>query len=190
MEQNSGIITSHYIFHWGVPSDIHPLRLAQIPKFAIFGFSPTSTRQSWRYATNGMSSYVQSERSREIHVKSEIFVRSRNKLNWIYGLLSAVATYPLDYNTSIVENDTIDVGQPIDRDESKLTGLLITAPGPDECESLGVIAHNNENILVHEIIAVYPSELEFAKSHGGAALAKLIVSYGDCLIDGNRPSVV
>ena len=54
-----GVITAHFIFHWGVPKEIRPRKLPGIGELAILEFAPKGVRLTWRYATNGMSSYIQ-----------------------------------------------------------------------------------------------------------------------------------
>src|SRR5690349_11285339 len=124
MPDLKGIITGHFMAHWGVPSGIYPQE-GTSPELAILEFAPDAGRNSWRYVTNGMSGRIQVD-----GLRTEVYACSRGKLTWIRRLLAAITTYPTDYNTCIAEGDTIAVGQPVDGDTSPFTGILFVAPDP------------------------------------------------------------
>src|SRR4051812_11686667 len=107
--EKQGIITAHYIAHWGVPSNVDVYDLSGIGKVAILEFSPNQRRMTWRYATNGMSEFCQARLPSGDEVRTEVFACTRSKTEWIGSLLIGVVKYPLDYSTYLAEYDTIDV---------------------------------------------------------------------------------
>jgi hypothetical protein len=188
MVQEKGMITAHFIRHWGVPEDIHPRKVAGIGSFAVREFAPKDPRKTWRYATNGMSSYVQAHPDPRIRVRTELFACTAHRAAWIGDLLVAVARYPLDCSTYLAEGDTIDVGQPIDRDRSSYTSILLAPPGPFDAATVGLIGGLSENVLVHQVVGLVQKEIGLAQEHGGMALWQRIVKYGEALLDEGRIS--
>jgi hypothetical protein len=187
MSTDKQIISGHYIFHWGVPTSIRPAKARGIDEFAIFEFGPTESRTTWRYATNGMSSYVQPCPDENVIVRTELYSSAKEKKTWIDDLLVALASYPQDYATFFAEGDSIDVGQPIDQNASCFTGILLGPPNPP---SIGLVAGLRENVLVHRVIGILPDEIEFAKEHSGKMLWQKLAQHGELLLDEKRPSVL
>jgi hypothetical protein len=184
MPDFKGIITAHFIAHWGVPTAIYPQGETS-PELAILEFAPRTERNSWRYVTNGMSSCIQVN-----DLRTEIYACSRRHLTWIHGLLAAIAEYPTDYNTCIAEGDTIAVGQPVDRNTSPFTGVLFVAPDPIDSPTVGLVGGVPEKILVHRVVGLLPSELKFAEGHGGKELCVRLAHGEEPLIDEKRAPVV
>jgi hypothetical protein len=178
-----GIITSHFITHWGVPSDIRPRNVRGTESFAILEFPPRVARKTWRYATNGMSSIVQTSPSDGPKIRTELYTCTSTRLPWIDELLAAIASYPYDYSTYLAQSDTIEVGQPIDRNRSSYTGILLAPPDPP---TLGLVAGISDNVLVHQVIGLFPNELEFAKREGGERLWDKVSPKGEFLLDLDR----
>lgn len=185
---NKGLVTGHYITHWGVPSKISPLSARGIEAFAVLEFAPKWPRKTWRYATNGMSSYLQCYTDEHVNVRTELCASSKDRADWIQDLLMAMASYPIDYDTYFAEGDTIDVGQSIDRKSSCFTGILIAQPEPS---TLGLVSGIAENVLVHQLVGLLPSEVRFAEEHGdGMVLWQKLINESDHLLDVKRLSVV
>jgi hypothetical protein len=189
MQHDQGTITGHFMSHWGVPMAIYPWNARGIPEFAVLEFGPRPPRMTWRYATNGMSSYAQEHPERNVDVRCEVFCCTRNRASWVNDLLAAVAAYPIDYHTSLADGDTIDVGQPIDRSESPYTGILLSAPSGD-AQTLGLVGGLANDILVHQIVGLLPREVDFAAANGGRVLAKRLEAAGELLLDQGRQSVI
>jgi hypothetical protein len=179
-------ITAHFISHWGVPNDIRERKIRGAEKFAVLEFAPRGTRTTWRYATNGMSSYVQNHSNPEVKVRTEMIACTSQPVPWIGDLLGAIASYPTDYTTSLAEGDTIAVGQAIDRSQSPYTGVLFAPPGPIDPASLGVIGGLEENVLVHQLVGLLPAEVDYAEKHTGKTLWKRLVKFGEPLLDRIR----
>src|SRR5690348_9347548 len=101
MQGDKGVITGHFLSHWGIPKDIRPRSLQTIGDFAILEFAPQRGRASWRYATNGMSSYTQYYPDGPVKVRTELYTCSNERKPWVDDLLAAIATYPLDFKTHL-----------------------------------------------------------------------------------------
>lgn len=183
MENEKGIVTGHFISHWGVPKEIRPRTLPGVGDFAILEFAPSGTRTTWRYATNGMSSYAHNYPDGLVHVRTELYCSTKEEATWVDALLAAIATYPLDFTTYLAEGDTINIGQPIDRHHSRFTGIFLARPGLSDPEAVGLVTAMPANVLVHQVVGILPSEAEFAEQQGGKALWERLVRNGDLLID-------
>lgn len=190
MQNEKGIITGHFMSHWGIPKEIRTRKLGGIGEFAILEFAPKGERTTWRYATNGMSSYTQHHPDGLVNVRCEVYGCTMEKMAWIDDLLVAIATYPLDYNTYLAEGDTIGAGQPIDRDRSCFTAILLARPGLCDPETVGLVNGISDNVLVHQIIGILPTEAEFAEQCGGNSLWEKLAKEGDPMLDRNRLPVV
>jgi hypothetical protein len=184
---NNGAITGHFIAHWGVPIAIKPMNVRGIDHFAILEFPPKGTRDSWRYATNGMSSVPQYGPAGAVDVRTEIYVATRHKSQWVETLLAAIASYPHDFCTYLSEFDTISVGRSIDSGSSCYTGILIAPP---EIESLGLVAGLAVNVLVHEVVGLLPNEVKFVETNSGNVFWRSLSGHHDQLLDEMRPSVI
>src|SRR5580704_9632420 len=170
MQHDKGIVTGHFISHWGVPTEIRPRKLPGIGECAILEFAPRGTRATWRYATNGMSSYAHNHPDGIVMVRTELYGSTKEKAAWVDDLLAAIATYPLDFKTYLAEGDTINVRQPIDRHSSRFTAILLAAPGRSDPETVGLVDRMPEKVLVHQVVGILPSEADFAEQHGGKPL--------------------
>lgn len=187
MENYRGKITAHFMAHWGVPTEIRPYEIGSLrASLAILQFAPRGARQTWRYATNGMSSYLQHSPDFEARVRTELFACTLKKEDWIDDLLKAIASYPADYSTYLSQGDTIEVGQPIDRRKSCFTGILISPPGPIDPSSLGVIDGLENDVLVHQVVGLTPAEICYTQKYGGAKLWESIAQNGDPILDQSR----
>ncbi len=186
MVDERGITTGHFIRHWGVPADIRPRKVRGIESFAVLEFAPKAPRNTWRYATNGMSSYVQSHPDQHVRVRTEVYACTSQRVTWVDDLLAAIATYPMDYATYLAEGDTISVGQPIDRDRSIYTGVLLAPPGPFDPATLGLVGGLSDNVLVHQVVGLLEDEVRYAEQHGGKVLWQCLVNNGEALLDQAR----
>ena len=184
-----GTITGHFLAHWGVPSSIHPRDLPSVSTFAVLVFAPQGTRRSWRYATNGMSTYLQEHPDPSVRVRTELYASSENRADWVENLLAAVATYPIDYSTYLAEGDTINVGQPIDCNQSPYEAILLAPPSPCDSVTLGTVGGVREDILVHQVVGVYESEVDYATRNGWKVLWQRLAARGELPLDGARSSV-
>jgi len=180
-------ITAHFLAHWGLVSGIRPRHVPGFDPFAILDFGPTPTRPYHLYATNGMSAYTQKAPKEGLMLRTELYGCCLESAPWIDDLLAGLATYPRDYDTCLVEGDTIAVGQPIDQRKSRFTGILFVQPSPP---SLGLVGGTEENVLVHQVVGILADELAFAEKHGGPALWEKLKTQGDLYLDEDRPSVV
>ena len=186
-----GIITGHFITHWGVPSDIRPRKLNGVKEFAVIEFAPTGGRKTWRYATNGMSNYAQYHHDPSVNVQTELYATTARKVTWMDDFLAALTTYPIDYATFFAEGDTISVGQPIDQKSSCYSNILIAPPGPHDAAELGLIGGlEDETILVHQVIGLLDVEVQYAKRHGGKILWQNYLISRACPLDEERTSVL
>lgn len=180
-------ITGHFLAHWGLVSGIRPRKVRGFEEFAILDFAPTPSRLSHIYATNGMSAYAQHGPKEEITLRTELYGCCKESAPWVDDLLAGLATYPRDYATCLCEGDTIAVGQPIDRRNSRFTGILLAPPS---LPTLGTVADLPYTVLVHEVVGILADELEFAIKHGGPALWEKLKEQGELYLDEDRPSVV
>lgn len=182
-------ITAHFITHWGVPRHIHVQEPGPV-ELAVLEFGPRAQRQTFRFATNGMSAYIQFYQAKGY--RTELYTTSRSDAPWIIQLLVAIAKYPVLQETRVGEFDTIPVSGPIDQDSSQFTAVLIAPPGPEETETLGAILDVfPEPILVHQVVAITDRELSFAIEHGGEKLWKRLIDLGrPLLLDEIRPEAV
>jgi hypothetical protein len=187
MSSNQQIITGHFIAHWGVPREIRPRKVQGIEKFAILEFGPRGSRTTWLYATNGMSSYAQAYPDDHMKICTELYACCKQRVTWVDDLLAAIATYPRDCTTYLAEADTIEVGQPIDRNSSGYTGILLAPPYPP---TLGLVGSLSENVLVHKVVGLLPAEVQFAERHGGRVLLEKLTKYGELGLDESRVPVV
>lgn len=189
MNGDPGNITTHFISHWGVPKAIRPIKAKGISSLAILEFGPTGNRPTWYYATNGMSSYIQPQSISAIKVRTEVFAATSKMVEWIDDLLTALALYPLQNSTYIAEGDTIEVGQPIDRKNSFYTGVLFAPPCVDNSSTLGLVGGASDDILVHQVIGLFPSELNYAKRFTGMELWARLEKLGKMNLDLSREKV-
>jgi hypothetical protein len=188
MSYDKGAITGHFIAHWGVPTDIRPSQVNPFGDFAILEFAPRGARTSWRYATNGMCSKPQLT-DEQRSVRTEIYACSEHRILWCDELLVAIATYPFLYGTYLSEFDTIDAQRPVDQGTSPYTGILLAPPGPSDRDTLGVTIVPQFEIIIHQIVGLFPEELEFAAQGGSGELWKRLRMNGEPTIDGLRSKV-
>jgi len=186
MADERGIITGHFIAHWGVPAEIRPRSVAGIGELAILEFSPRGGRATWRYATNGMSKCAQPGSPANVDVRTEVYACTSERIEWIDALLAAIVSYPWDHATYLAEGDTINVGQPIDRRESCYTGILLAPPGPADPPTVGLIGGLRDDVLVHQVIGVLPDEIVHAMRHGGKELWMRLLRRGEPVLDCPR----
>ena len=185
---DKGTITGHFIAHWGVPSNIFPLSATGIEAFAVLEFAPKGSRRSWRYATNGMSSYPQFYPDEHVSVRTELYASTSDRADWVLDLLKAMGSYPFDCQTYFAEGDTVNVGQSIDQKLSCFTGILIAPPQPS---TLGLVSSLQEKVLVHPLIGLLPTEVQFSEEHcGGKMLWQKLIAQNELLLDVARTPVV
>ena len=82
MPIDKGTITGHFMAHLGVPSNIRPRQVNPFGDFAILEFAPKGTRNTWRYAANGMSCRTQVKDQRG-SVRTEAYLSSQHQLPWV-----------------------------------------------------------------------------------------------------------
>jgi hypothetical protein len=188
-------VTAHYMRHWGVPLRPH-LEAPCSRDLAVFEFAPGRQAdsqpplQTSRFATNGMSAYVQSYQG--IPRRTEIYVSARSYAPWILELLVAVANYPVTFETLLEQFNTIPIDGPIDQSCSPFTALLLGPPEPEDPDTLGVIPDiTPEPLLVHRVVGITQREYEFALNYDdGEELWHRLVSLGrPLLIDQPRAEV-
>src|SRR5207249_4194147 len=114
--------TGHFITFWSVPTEIYLRGKINNAELAILEFGPRKDRSSWRYATNGMSEYIQTH---EREIRTELFACTKDRQKWATELLDALSRYPQQECTFFAEFDTVAVGQPIDRNDSPFTAILL-----------------------------------------------------------------
>jgi len=130
-----------------------------------------------------MSNYVQGYPDQLLQVRTELFGCTKERAIWVDDLLAAIATYPLDFSTYLAEGDTIDVGRPIDQRSSQLTGVMLVRPGADDPETVGLVGGMSGNVLVQQVVGIFPNEAEFSKEHGGKCLWERLAKNGLLLLD-------
>ena len=162
-----GIITAHYITHWGVPSDIRPLTVEGLGDFAIVEFPPRDSRKTWRYATNGMSAYAQARSGTGRELRMELYASTARPTRNLDDVLALVARYPIDHQTRFCEGDTIAAEGAISEGWPNYAGLLIAGP---ESPGLGLIGGPDRGVLLNRIVGIFDDELELAKTRGGHEL--------------------
>lgn len=189
-KSNRGIVTSHFIAFFGVPTEIRPRAVRGIGEVAILEFAPAGNRKTWRYATNGMSAYLQRHPDPRVHVRTEVYATTCHRQGWVDDLLLAVAAYPYDCDTYLAEGDSVNVGQPIDRRVSPYTGILLIPPGPHDASNLGLVGGVVENILVHQVVGLLPSEVELAAQGNGKRLSDAIRAADELSLDAHRAKIV
>lgn len=182
--------TGHFIAHWGVPKDIQVRPYVGGIELAVVVFGPKEDRKSWRYATNGMSEFVQE--SDQGRLRTELYACTHKMGDWVVALLHALASYPLQKRTFFADYDTVPVSQPIDRKESPYRGVLLAPTSPEDPENLGEIdGVTEEPIFVHLVVPIYDVECELAIDKGGQELwARLLSSGSSLCLDGQRSSVI
>lgn len=187
-EKDQGSITAHYVVHFGVPLEIRPFRPRGVSIFAIIEFGPAKGRRHWIYATNGMSSYNQLHPESGRQCRTELLAFTKNRVTWVDSLLLGLASYPIDYGTHFSEADTIAIGGPIDQIDSQYCGVLLANPVP---ETVGVVGGIDQIVLVHQVIGLHESEVDFARRQGGGVLwSRLLQSGGTLMLDEFRPPIV
>jgi hypothetical protein len=190
VRDNKGAITAHFIAYWGVPSEIRERDVPGLEAFAILEFPPSGTRREWRYATNGMSSFLQSHSDPKISVRTELYACTQHKAPWLDELLSALAGYPRQQQTFFAEWDTVEVSHPIDHRISSFTGIMLVPPGPFDPLTIGIAGGVMENILIHQLAGLTPSEVQYARQNGGRLLWGHILKSGRPFLDQRRSSVI
>jgi hypothetical protein len=133
-----------------------------------------------------MSNYLQRHPDPRMKVRTELFACTTEKMSWIDDLLGAIAAYPNDYSTYLAEGDTIEVGQPLDRDSSSYTGVLLAPPGPLDQSTLGVIGDLGEDVLVHQVVGLLGPELDYVREHSGKRFWEQLVKLGEPVLDRPR----
>lgn len=179
-------ITAHYLRHWGPPTEIHISSQSE-GSLAVLEFAPRPSETAYRYGTNGMSKHAHVIDGQPF--RTELMVRSHTSRRWIIRLLEALATYPEQHGEALSESDTLPVGQPLDGVSSPFRGLLLLSADPEEETTLGaIIGIYPEPILVHRVVGLYQSELDFAVQNGSDALSERLLGLGcPLLIDIERP---
>ncbi len=82
---------------------------------------------------------------------------------------------------------TINVGQAIDQKSSCYTGVLLAPPDP---ATLGLVAGLPDDVVVHQVVGLLTSEVQFAEQHRGKLLWQKLMNKGELLVDEARTSVV
>ncbi len=189
MIDDTGTITAHFISHWGVPAAISPRQVAGA-EVAILEFAPRGERRTWRYSINGMSRCCQYSPDPSLNVCTELYVCTNAQMPLAEELLIALAAFPNDNPTYIADGDTIDFEQPIRCGRCSFVGILLAPPGPIDSPTLGLVAGLPNDVLVHQVVGLLPSEMNFAKRHGGKRLWERLAVGGEPLLDGPRAPVI
>jgi hypothetical protein len=96
----------------------------------------------------------------------------------------------MDYATYIAEGDTIGVGQPIDRNRSRYTAVLLAPPAPFDPETVGLVGGLSGGVLVHQVVGLFEDEVRYAEQVGGKMLWRQIAANGQPLLDEKRERIV
>jgi hypothetical protein len=182
--------TAHFIAHWGVPKAIHQqVDLSGLP-LAILEFSPNRYLTSWRYATNGMSEHLQEGGDRK--VRTELYACSHDEAPWLIQLLDALARYPIQQATFLSEYDTMPLVSGMPGVPPEFGGILLAPPDPHDPVTLGALQVDDSlPVLVHQVVLVTTSELNFAINNDGRALWGRLLKHDQLLVaDKQRPSAV
>lgn len=176
-------IKNHYLINWGESSEcifdrelIHDI----LPSFDVLKFKPNKKRNSWIYATCGMS-----ENDKEQGL--EIFILSPTENDFLITLLTAIAHYHASGNT-------LDLGHTVNfgcgwYEESRCDHGLISLPyldGPD----LEWMETKSVNIRFLWLIPITQEELQYKKAKGMEALECLFEEANFNYIDPFRKSVI
>ena len=180
--------TAHLIGHWGVPKEIYEQKLLMDSKLAVIEFAPQRKAGFWRFATNGMSEHLQFVNGDG--VRTELVAYATHQHKWIIELLDALSRYPFQQQTYFSEFDTVEVGQPIDRDSSAFQGILLAPVPAIETSSLRRIGGLfSEVVTLLQVIGLHQIEIEIAIDQGGQVLFDSFKGNGPILIDAKRPAV-
>jgi hypothetical protein len=124
------------------------------------------------------------------HIRTELIACSTLRAVWIISLLDALARYPFSHDTYFSEFDTIPIGQPIDRNRSPFSAILLVQPNEGELASLGTIdIALDETIFVLQVIGIYDTECDFAVERGGEALYSELRARASLRLDDLRKAV-
>jgi len=182
--------TGFYIQEWGVPKEIHICDPIADNELAVFEFLPCRGRKSWRYATNGMSEYIQ--KYEEYLFRTELYALTNNQAPFAVKLLSSMARYPFSNQTYFSEFDTIPLGHSIGQKNLKYTALLLAPPCPEDGAQFNQIPDvTKEPIYIYFVAPLFATELEFAINKGGKNLWEILLNSGFSLaLDAKRKAVV
>ncbi len=182
--------TGHFILHWGVPGAIHPQPDLGGQALGVLEFSPNRRLTSWRYATNGMSELPQECDGRKR--RTELYAISRAKAPWLIPLLDAMARHPFQEPTYLSECDTLPLVPGMPGVPPQFGGILLAPPDPPDPATLGAFTcGDGATVLVHQVVLITPSEMEFAIASGGETLWKRLVKLDQPLLaDRSRPAAV
>ncbi|MBW3624157.1 MAG: suppressor of fused domain protein [Armatimonadetes bacterium] len=180
-------ITGHFIYHWGVPAQIH----VQRDDLAVLEFAPQGNRKTFRFATNGMSRSIQP--SGDLCYRTEVYVCANSPAPWMIDLLKSTAEYPEQHRTHFLEGNTIPVKFPLPSTDFPFQALLIAPPEPSDPPTIGAICDSSsgETIFIHQLIGITQNELAYAMLKGSERLLHRLVSLGEpLLIDKARQEAV
>lgn len=176
-------IEEHYQVNWGEYSEcifnnepIHEL----LPMFKVLKFKPNENRNSWIYATCGMSGKDKGQ-------GLELFILAPTENDFLIDLLAAIAHYHVSGNI-LGLGHTVNFGCAWYED-SKCDHGLISLPylyGPN----LEWLETNFINIRFLWLIPITAEELQYKKDNGIEALENVFEETNFNYIDPFRNSVV
>ena len=197
------IIKRHYLANWHEFTE-HLVKDGPIcevlPSFSVLEFAPSDTRNSWIYATCGMSgNYGQqglSQRGlgqRDLCQQGlELFILSPTRNAFLIQLLTAVAHYHACGNR-LGEGHTVNFGCPWVEGSSCDHGLIslpyLDGPALEWLESES-LESGDRRIQFLWLIPITSGEVEYKKAQGLEALETLFEEASFNYIDPFRESVV
>ena len=176
-------IEEHYLMNWSEYSEcifnkehIHEL----LPSFNVLKFKPNEKRNSWIYATCGMS-------GKDKEQGLELFIIAPTENDFLINLLAAIAHYHASGNILSLGH-TVNFGCAW-YEGSKCDHGLISLPyldGPD----LEWLEMKSMNIRFLWLIPITTEELQYKKDNGVEALENIFEEAEFNYIDPFRNSVV
>lgn len=177
-------IEEHYLMNWGrysecIFNDKEPIHKI-LPMFKVLKFKPTEKRNSWIYATCGMSGNDKEQ-------GLELFMLAPTENDFLIYLLAAIAHYHASGNI-LGLGHTVNFGSAWYED-SKCDHGLISLPYLDG-PNLEWLETRSMNIRFLWLIPITAEELQYKKDKGAAALEDTFEDAEFNYIDPFRGSVV
>lgn len=177
-------IEEHYLINWGecaeyIFNDKEPIHNL-LPFFKVLKFKPNEKRNSWIYATCGMS-------GKDKEQGLELFILAPTENNFLINLLVAIAHYYASGNM-LGLGHTVNFGCAW-YENSKCDHGLISLPYLDGPE-LEWLETKSMNIRFLWLIPITEKELRYKKENGLEALENIFEETEFNYIDPFRDSVV
>lgn len=184
----------HYESHFGPLTEpvMHSTDV-KTPHVDVYRFGPSEDRPFWTLITGGMSDVRQpglTDDTEGIAARAEIMMYVQEPENWMFNVLKGLAEMPFDDDTHLHWYHTVQNGQPMTAEPSKLTAFFFLPPY-FESEDFDTLEVSGDAVNVLWLVPITEQEREYAVENGGQALEDIFDEMElEPVVDESRDSLV